>query len=400
MRHGGTILAGAALLACFPLALAHADLDAVVGKALFERVWVQAPATTDAADGLGPLFNERSCASCHRGGGGASFARSTEGAWSVRGVAVRLGDADGHGDPVFGRQLQTHAVAGLKPEGALRFSDAAGVPEPAITIDGKLATATRLSVRQAPSLFGRTAFDQATDASILAHADPDDRDGDGISGRPNLITRNGGTAIGRYGWKAETADLPEQIAHAFALDIGLSSPGAPRPHGDCTVAETDCMGAPTGESAGFGGRELSAEMVGLVAAFVRSLPDGADAAASSAAGAKLFTAAGCGACHVPALADAAGHPVRTYSDLLLHNMGPGLDDAVGEPGVASAEWRTAPLIGLANGGSARRYLHDGRADGVDAAIRAHGGEAAGAVARYGTLDDDDRRLLTEYLETL
>ena len=115
---------------------------------------------------------------------------------------------------------------------------------------------------------------------------------------------------------------------------------------------------------------------------------------------RLFTAVGCAACHRPTMPDAAGAPVRAFTDLLLHDMGAGLDDGVGEPGVAATEWRTAPLVDLGLRDGSRRYLHDGRAVTIDAAIAAHGGEAAAARARYRALTPADRAPLLRFIEGL
>jgi CxxC motif-containing protein (DUF1111 family) len=205
--------------------------------------------------------------------------------------------------------------------------------------------------------------------------------------------------IGRYGWKAEQPSLAHQIAHAFAFDLGLSSPLFPLPHGDCTAAEPDCLGAPTGQSARFDNEEISTRIVDLVAGYVYRLEP--KPSASDNDGGSLLSDLGCGSCHVPSLPTKGSTGVALYSDLLLHDMGPALDDGVGAPGVQSSEWRTAPLSGLAwSRGTTRRYLHDGRAPNLDAAIRAHGGEAAPAQSRYLALTPEDRARLIAFLESL
>jgi CxxC motif-containing protein (DUF1111 family) len=213
-----------------------------------------------------------------------------------------------------------------------------------------------------------------------------------------MTGETGEPVLGRYGWKASLPALNAQVADAFAMDLGLSSLLRPAAHGDCTERESDCLAAPTGESARFAGHELSMEMIELVAAYLRTLPPPARPA-NDAQGGDLFHTTGCAACHMPDLPLADGSVAAAYTDLLLHDMGRGLDDGVGEPGVASAEWRTAPLIAMA-AGSGRRYLHDGRAASIDAAIRAHGGEAAAARAAYVALDDNERRALIEFVESL
>jgi CxxC motif-containing protein (DUF1111 family) len=378
------------------------DLDRALGKALFERIWVPAPASTDAANGLGPLFSERSCVSCHGGpGGGASIAFTDSGV-VARGLSIRFADAEGSPDPNYGTGFQARAVPGLGSEGTVTVRGAGSDAPLAITLGpsrGALAPQTRMSLRLAPPLVARGRLDAIDPAAILARADPDDVNGDGISGRPNRIDTPNGPIIGRYGWKAEQPNLARQVAHAFAFDLGLSSPIFPLPYGDCTRAETDCLGAPNGQSARFDDQEISTQIIDLIAGYVYGLEP--EAGEPDKVGGMIFSDLGCIACHMPSLPAKDGTQVIVYSDILLHDMGPELDDGVGAPGVRSSEWRTAPLAGLAwSRGTTRRYLHDGRAPTLDAAIRAHGGEAAGARSGYLSLRPEDRAKLIAFLETL
>jgi CxxC motif-containing protein (DUF1111 family) len=138
-------------------------------------------------------------------------------------------------------------------------------------------------------------------------------------------------------------------------------------------------------------------MVRLVRDFVAGLPRHA---AVDHRGAATFAATGCGACHIPHLPNADGQLVSAYTDLLLHDMGPDLDDGMGESGVESREWRTAPLIGMAGQDGARRYLHNGGAGSIDAAIRAHGGEAEAARLAYERLSEAERAALLAFVEAL
>jgi CxxC motif-containing protein (DUF1111 family) len=385
-------------------ALAEGELDAVLGKALFERAWVGAPASTDAADGLGPLFAAKSCAGCHAGDAlGARFTTMENGRVAGRGLVVRFGDVRGRPDPTYGHLLQAQAVPGLSAEGRIILTatadeEAAQRVEIALA-HGPLDPATRRSVRIAPPLTGRAALETIDAEAVLALADPEDRDGDGVSGRARMVDKDGAAVLGRYGWKAATPDLTHQVADAFAIDIGLSSRLRPIPHGDCTPAQADCLAAPTGESERLQGYELSDEMIDLVATFVRSLGARPGDSAAHPSGVTLFAAAGCASCHVPEMPAAGGGAVRAYTDLLLHDMGDALDDGMGEAGVASSEWRTAPLAALAPRKD-RRYLHDGRAATLDAAIRAHGGEATAARTRYTGLEESERRTLLSFLEGL
>jgi CxxC motif-containing protein (DUF1111 family) len=375
-------------------AAAGDELDAALGRALFNRNWVPAPSSTDAANGLGPLFNARSCVGCHPVGGAARVRPSGAGGVTIKGAVVRLGDAAGSADRYYGRQLQSGAVPGLEPEAVVRF-----LPRLGIQLKGpRLAQGIKTGVRVAPTLLGRGAFEEIPDDEILKRAG-EGGPGGGFTGRARRLGADGMSGpVGRFGWKAAQATLGDQIANAFALDLGLSSPSDPRPYGDCTALQTTCLSAPNGVSAKLGGFEISGDMADLVRSYVQSLAPPRPIPAREEL--ELFEKTGCALCHVPSLKGRDGAIVVTFSDLLLHDMGAELDDGVGEPGVKSSEWRTAPLIDLSNRGSTRRYLHDGRAAGLDAAIRQHGGEGARAAQNFAKLDGADKRRLIAFLERL
>lgn len=393
------------LLSCLAASAAAVadELDSAVGKALFDRKWVQAPASTNSADGLGPLFNAQACASCHKNGNGARFS-NINGVLGVAGFVVRLGDMAGNPDPVLGRQLQEHAIPGLMPEARIEPYLEPG-PD---GLSRMLATVTfnesasspgiKQEFRVAPSLIGRGLIARVAPQEILRNADPDDRDGDGISGRARIVATPEGSRLGRFGLKATASSLADQTADAAMLDMGLSSPLRPFPYGDCTEAETQCRGNATGRSPDFDGEEISRQMVDMVAAYVAALQPRAGAA--NPEGERLLAATGCAACHVPGLKAETGETLRVFSDLLLHDMGDGLAGSFPDSFAAADEWRTAPLIDLAAQNGKRRFLHDGRAATLDEAIRWHGGEAAKARDRYMNLPAADRVKLIEYLGSL
>ena len=387
------VLMATALVMFWVASAARADgLDAIAGKALFERTWIAAPSSTDASDGLGPFFNGRSCAACHAGGGGARIVRAPDGSKQLAGAVVRLGTKSGDADAFYGRQLQTGAVTALMPEANIRF-----FPKLKITFSGPaLAQGIHTSVRVAPPLWGRAAFDRISDSEILSRADPDDSNGDGISGRAHRIGSSGdGGRVGRFGWKAAHATLQDQIAHAFSLDMGLSSALQPAPSGDCTRAQQACLQAPTGESALGGGHEISKTVLGLTAVYLQSLD--APAWPSNHGGAAVFAETGCARCHVPELTASDGSRVVAFTDLLLHDMGQNLDDGVGEEGVPSNEWRTAPLRSGNPATLGRRYLHDGSATSIAGAIAKHAGEAAQSRQAFQKLNSADQARLIDYL---
>lgn len=373
------------LFSLFPCTLLCAQdfaaLDAASGQALFERNWVAAPASTAAADGLGPYYNARSCAACHQGGGGSSEV-------SALNLVVD--------DPVYGHLLQLRAITGMLPEARVEL-----MYEPAETLalpDGTKVVLSKprlavsdlqygvlmnpVSVRRAPALAGLALLEQVPATQLQALADPDDHDGDGISGR---------IPGGRFGWTASVATLREQIARALSLDIGLGSSLFPEAAGDCTSVQAECLQAAravTGDTL-----EAPDIVLNLLLTYLQSLPPPQSSFAEPEQDAALFAELGCPACHSPQL-QADGQLLHPYTDLLLHDMGAGLADVADSPSVNAAEWRTAPLWGL---GRHTRFLHDGRATNMEEAILWHGGEAGASAAAYRNLNAGQRERLHQWL---
>lgn len=398
LRHALTIV----FCLAAPAAIAE-ELDAAVGKALFDRKWVQAPASTNAADGLGPLFNAQACATCHKNGNGARFSQ-IDGVLGVAGFVVRLGDAKGASDPVLGRQLQDHAIPGLVPEARITpYLEPAGdgltrMRAKVIFDDRESSAGINQEFRVAPSLMGRGLIARVAQSEIIKLADPDDKDGDGISGRVRIVATSEGSRIGRFGLKATAASLADQTADAAMLDMGLSSPLRPSPYGDCTEGQPKCLANANGRSPDFDGEEISRAMVEMVADYVASfqqMPAHADPQAE-----QLLTQTGCTACHVPSLKSETGETLPVFTDLLLHDMGNELAGAFPDDFATANEWRTAPLIDLAAQKGKRRFLHDGRAASLDEAIRWHGGEAVKAKQHYLDLPAEAKARLLDYLGTL
>ncbi|MGA0532015.1 di-heme oxidoredictase family protein [Hansschlegelia sp. KR7-227] len=413
-KHAGVILLRLAALSLAAGALgagvaaaATGGLDVAIGNAVFDRMWAQAPASTRNADGLGPLFSARSCASCHAAGGGrTTFRLGRDDPAAHPGLVIRLGDAKGRPDATYGAQLQPKGVAGISGEGAASVAFAAAShglpPRPEWSVRdwgyGAPDGATRASPRVALSLDGVGILARVPEAAILAREDPDDRDGDGVSGRAHRMATPDGERIGRFGWKATEPTIEAQAASAFALDIGLSTTLRPDPAGDCTAAEAACRAGPHGAAPGE--PEVAPQLMASLVAFLRARP-APEPAKSGGQGRRLFAAAGCAACHAPELPLDGGGTAAAYTDLLLHDMGAGLDDGMGEGAARSREWRTAPLWGvsaaLAQGSG---LLHDGRAADVSAALAWHDGEAAGARARFDALSANDRNALINFVNGL
>lgn len=403
--------------------------DFVIGNSFFKKNWVAAPASTTARDGLGPHFIARSCSGCHTlDGRGAPPAAPDE---APMALLIRL-SLPGRGspqagvvpEPTYGDQLDTDAIPGVRPEGRVRiryterpgqFAD--GTPyalrEPHYELYdlgyGPLAPGTLLSPRVAPQLIGMGLIEAIPEAAILAHADPDDRDGDGISGRPNpvwnAVTRR--TGLGRFDWKANSAGVAHQVAGAFNGDMGITSPIFPT-H-PCTRAQADCRTAPNG-----GTPEIDAADLRKVVFYTMQLAPPAFRHWDEPAvqrGRAQFHALGCAACHTPefrtgelkGFPELSGQTIRPYSDFLLHDMGPGLADGRPDFAASGSEWKTPPLWGIGlfpavNGHS--NYLHDGRARDLMEAVLWHGGEAEAAQRRVLALDAQARADLIAFLRAL
>lgn len=414
-----------------------------LGNALFRKVWVSSPSSTQASDGLGPLFNARACQSCHlKDGRGhppegtadatSMFLRLAREASNDDEVAARAsGNALNFPDPVYGTQFQDLAVPGLASEGrmAIRYEEIPvklgdgtlmSLRKPSYSVEqlayGPLGPTTTLSPRVTPQMIGLGLVEQIHPADILAAADPEDRDGDGISGRPNIVidAATKKPALGRFGWKAQTPTIRQQTADAFAGDIGISTPEVPRHHGDCTEAQEACLKMPTGVQERLGPVEAPDPIMDLVTFYSQNLavPARRDVGkADILAGKKAFYETGCAACHTPKFVTRRDAPnkaqsfqlVWPYSDFLLHDMGEGLADGQGV-GVANGnEWRTPPLWGI---GLTKRvnghtfFLHDGRARNLAEAILWHGGEAQKARDGFAALPSNDRENLIRFLESL
>jgi CxxC motif-containing protein (DUF1111 family) len=260
---------------------------------------------------------------------------------------------------------------------------------------GPLEDGTRTGLRAAPALRGLGLLAAIPEEAILANADPDDRNGDGVSGRPNWIELpDGGRKLGRFGLKAAGISLTAQTEMAFAMDLGMSTPGQPALAGDCLNAA--CRAAPHGGT--LDEPEIRHDLVAMLADYLANVPP--PESMTTYQGEELFAAAGCASCHVPSLPSPRGN-VRAFTDLLLHDLGNDLDGGATEPGVAPTEWRTAPLWGMARAVAAGSgLLHDGRAAGVAEAIALHGGEASGARRRFDSMNNADRAALVRYVEGL
>ena len=340
-------------------------------------------------EGLGPIFNNASCASCHSG----------DGRGVVDNALQRIGtDADDLLRAVGGPQIQDKAVFGAVAERA-----PAGVS---------------VSLRLPPPAFGVGLIEAIPDAAILALADSNDADGDGISGRPNMVavadyvlaaTGASGVvnAVGRFGRKAQVADLLQQVTEAYHQDMGITTDFLP-------VENVNPLARQVGHAADkVIDPELPASTVQAVTTYVRLLapPAPGELTPERAEGRDLFASTGCAKCHFPELttgpheiAALANKPVRLFSDLLLHDMGDELADQRPDRQASGREWKTPPLWGLR---LVPRFLdgqmllmHDGRARSIEEAIMLHGGEGSASRTRFSALSEAQRRALIAYVGSL
>ncbi len=386
-----------------------------LGATLFRRVWVSAPASTASADGLGPLFNARSCAACHPQGGGGRVAMAVG---DVPAALVMRLSSRGVPEPTYGVQLQPFAVQGQRSEGrvvviyeeqpvTLHDGTVVSLRRPSYRIDGlgygPLASDVILSPRLAPSLVGLGPLARISDDDILARIDA------GASGIASRVWSDEAKrmAVGRFGWKAGAATLRQQVAQAFARDLGLSNTLLASAAGDCTARQPDCLAGPHGGDRHRGGLELDDRLLDLVTFFAETAVaprPPAPASEITARGERAFASAGCAACHrpsflLPATAREPAVAIHPYSDLLLHDMGDGLADEASAREGMHRLWRTAPLWRGAASGEPRSFLHDGRARSVEEAVLWHGGEARASRDAFVAMARAEREALVAFVQS-
>jgi CxxC motif-containing protein (DUF1111 family) len=411
---------------------ADQEEDFLAGKSDFRDVFVFD--TSSINSGLGPQYNNNSCVACHVNNG-RGLTETSDGAIGSQ-VLVRVsmpGEAAtapgdyyepglvcgeevtvvaGGAAPLgnYGHQLQDHAVPGETPQAIieLRFEEVPGTyadgtpyilhkPAHVITLQGDVVDETKMatSFRTTQPVVGMGLLEAISEEAICAIADPDDEDGDGISGRPNRVWNIDTLApqIGRFGWKASQPTAIQQSAAAYENDMGVTNP---------LTNQEDAV------------YDIEEEVLELATFYVLALDVPAQERADDPVveeGEALFLSAGCEDCHtqtfttgeheIEALRNRTIHP---YTDMLLHNMGEDLADGRPDYDATGREWRTPPLWGLGLvdkvlGGRAG-YLHDGRAQSVEEAIIWHGGEAKTSRDAFLEMSADQRSSMLEFLSSL
>ncbi|NNF51908.1 MAG: hypothetical protein HKN59_05680 [Gammaproteobacteria bacterium] len=363
-----------------------------------------------------------SCANCHIRNGRALVA---DVGVKLNKWVFKIGDADGNPDALRGRVLQPNQIGADTPEGTVELGPwtdlANGLRSPNYIFSN--TPPARFSARIAPQLVGLGLLEAVKETTILEWAEQDnvDANGDGVTGRAALVAdpETGATRLGRFGYKAGTFSIKHQVASALNTDIGVMTSMLPSP--DCGSAQSGC---------GPSGSELTDAQLDDLVKYIALLGVGARRDYDNAAGETIFDDIGCAACHRPTMTTSEYHPlaelrsqtIHPYSDLLLHDMGPGLADDLGEGVASGAEWRTTPLWNLghsinvmlgdakANDEVSKRrdpndinrigFLHDGRARTIDEAIRWHGGEAENARTAYEALSATDKAALLDFLNSL
>jgi CxxC motif-containing protein (DUF1111 family) len=399
----------------------------IKGDSVFEAVFVTPPANVNP--GLGPHFNNSSCTGCHIGNGRGlpekgqllarvSLPQSATSALTSTSPESELANCFLEGSapndnappvPGLGTQIQDRAVYGQPPEATVeiqwqeqegQYKDGKAYtlrsPQASITLANgdPLPADVMTSLRVPPPIFGLGLLEALPEETLLALADPNDADGDGISGRPNRVwdVQAGKAVLGRFGWKANQPNLRQQIAAAYINDMGVTNPVFTAADGSQDIDEVIL--------------DLNITYAQTLAVPGRSLLDDPQVQR----GEELFDGANCGACHVAELrtgshpiVEVSNQAIHPYTDMLLHDMGAGLADNRPDFAASGTEWRTTPLWGVGLTQAVlpyARYLHDGRANTLSEAILWHGGEAERSKETFRAMSEGDRDALVRFLRTL
>ncbi len=405
----------------FPSLASHRESIHEIGDIAFEQTFVTVPSPVNP--GLGPIFNNVSCTSCHINDGRGRPPIGNEQITSLL-IRISIPGADVHGGPNpvpgFGGQLQQRNVFGSSAEAQVKiiyndqsytFADgeAYSLRYPTYSLENPyipLPAGMMYSPRIAPPVFGLGLLEAVDESDILALADVGDRNGDGISGKPNYVWNavQGKKTLGRFGWKAANPSILQQTAAAYNEDIGITN-----------FVFTSESSYSQSQYDGFDDEyEVSDSLLTSVAFYIRTLAVPARRAADNSivrAGKQIFIDAKCSACHVSQLntktdvsfPEISNQVIFPYTDLLVHDMGPDLADNRPDFDADGQEWRTSPLWGIGltrivNGH--QNFLHDGRARTLIEAIMWHGGEATQSREYVRNLSKTDRDTLIKFLESL
>lgn len=414
------LISGSLLLANVSSSAKADKMYSAVGNALFKRIWSTRPSSVANSDGLGPLFNTRSCHACHPSGNGSGGLMVAPGEKLHDGFAVKMIPTD----PFYGNQIQPNGAIGILGEGTLHVSSVSKPQDRAFADRQQSFRATKdleltikdmnygpitspISLRMAPRLYMKVTRGQIPLAQLKAWADPKDKNKDGVSGRIRWL---GQDQPGMYGWRGDAATLINQVADAFHTDMGLSSRLHEAPAGDCTPKQKKCVGA-AGKPMEV--HEVTDTVLNYTARFSGDIGKRDYAKRYSkekvsspefVAGLKLFTATRCGECHQPTFVSKQGKTEYLFSNGLLHDMGEELGDPGSEHLEERREWLTPPLTGIgyfsARSKKPLSYMHDGRVQTIDAAILAHSGESRASRDKYKALPQKAKDQLVAFIKKL
>lgn len=402
----------------------------LLGRRVHHSSFVDGTHDEDAENGIfvdnaglsGERYVNESCTDCHARNGGAPVANNGE---LLDRWVFKVGDLAGDPDPAIGRVLQPNGSDGEGDVSIAFWTELGeGLRTPNYEFSGN--TPATFSARIAPRLVGLGLLEAITEADILALEDANDENGDGISGVANKIIdpeNSTITRLGRFGWKAGTTSIRHQVAAALNTDIGVRS--SVLPNLDCGSQQDNCNNS---------NPLIPEENLNNLVTYISTLgvrpqrvwKTGVEDTQAIAGGIK-FEEIGCASCHTKTFQTSEFHPlaelrnqtIHPYTDMLLHDMGEGLADTLGEGLASGREWRTTPLWGLGlaacvtggveniAGGEGNEvckphhaYLHDGRARSIDEAIRWHAGEAQNSTDAYNALPASEKAALLAFLNSL
>lgn len=406
-----------------------------VGNSIFNRTWVAAPSTQKFHDGVGPLFNARSCEQCHFRDGRGQPPTSPKGKMFSMLMRLSIPGTDKYGfpkhDSLYGGQFQEESIFGVKPEGKthITYEEIEGAYPDGTTYTlrkpqysftnlayGEFPEDIQFSPRVSPAMIGLGLLEAIPEEDIIANVDSRDANQDDITGKANYVWdfTQKKMILGRFGWKAGQPTLEQQVAVAFNEDLGISSPLFPFQN---DMEKQNLGNLPKGylstdkQENQF---EIVADRIEKVVFYSRHLAVPARRNHDNPKvlnGKRLFNKINCVGCHIPSFTtgtiddapELSQQKIYPYTDMLLHNMGLGLADNRPEGKASGREWRTPPLwgIGLVKMVNKHTYfLHDGRARNLEEAILWHGGEATNITKKYMHLSKSERDDIIAFLESL
>lgn len=365
----------------------------------------------DRRTGLGPAFINRACGECHVNNGRGPVRVRTSSTRlttvvvkvsrgtrpdgtpkNIPGVGEQLQDSTFQERPNFNLQLNWTFAPFLFPDGSKIL---ARFPSASFTLPAPAPKTVGVSIRMSPIIIGAGLIEAIPSEAILALSDPDDANGDGISGRPQFVPdlETGQKGLGRFGFRASHITIAQQSGAAAFNDMGLTNQFFPGADG----------------SREFSDRDMENLVVYLALAGIPAARNQSDPRVQR--GKELFSSIGCADCHVMTFTTGAhrftelqNQTIHPFTDLLLHDMGKGLSDTRPEFEASGSEWRTTALWGLGYSSTVSdvkpRYLHDGRARTIQEAVLWHGGEALKSRRAFQNLEKSSREDLIAFLNSL